>query len=337
MSRSQPPPHNQPRTVQIRGRAIPFLERRRIGRRDYFLLEQVGNPQRPSFRAFDPRSGPGGDFFLIQRLPRGPQTEQRLRVLRRLKHEAFPRCVEWQRQGESTEVVLTWMKGISLADYFGHLRSGRRPPVAPSEAVRLIRGLANGVSYLHQSFQLAHGDIQPANVLLTDHSSRLTLIDFGSAWTVERTVHREEGDGRHPIYAAPEFSPFNDPGSGFLADQFSVSVLFYELLTGVIPYDGLGGKAGRPELRERAARMLVPPSQVTSNCRHLPRSLRDGVDRVVLRGLALDPDDRYTDRHAWLNDLFELHAKFRLPTEDSFATRVLTRVVAWYSRFRSGD
>lgn len=315
---------------------MPFLERRAIGRRDYFLLEQVGSALRPSFRAFDPRSGPGGDFFLIQRLPREAHTEQRLRVLRRLKHDSFPRCIEWQQQGEFTEVALSWTEGVTLADYFQHLRAGRRPPVAPGEAVRLIHGLANGINRLHQSLQLAHGDIQPANIVLTDHPSRLTLIDFGSAWLVETTARREEGDGRHPIYAAPELSQSASPVEGFFADQFSVSVLLYELLTGVIPYDGLGGKAGRTAVRERAREKLLPPSQVSPRCRDLPRSLKEKLDRVTLRGLALDPHERYSDRRVWLNDLFELHAKFRLPVEDSRATQVLTRVLNWFARFRNG-
>ncbi len=329
MSEAHPHSRANPLTVTIRGRRVPYLERRTIGRRDYFLLEQLG-PRR-SYRAFDPRSGPGGDFFFIQMLGQGPRLDQRLRVLRRLKHDAFPRCVEWQRRGESTEVVLTWIEGISLADYLEHVRNGRRPPVAPGEAVLLIHGLANGLNRLHQSLQLAHGDLQPANLVLTSHPSRLVMIDFGSAWTVETTARRHEGDGRHPIYAAPELS-HPSPLVGFHADQFSASVILYELLTGVVPYDGLGGKAGRPEFRAEAERILMAPSQISHRCEGLPRLLRELLNRVTLRGLALDPDQRYPDRRDWLNDLFELYASFRLPVPDSTGTRLLTRVVDWFTR-----
>lgn len=320
---------NAPKTVNVRGRQRPYLERRRVGGREYYLLEHIGSPFRQRFLAFDPRQGPGGDFFLFQVWPAGPLTQQQFRVLRRLKDDCLPRAVECQRRGDSIDVVLTWIEGTTLAKYFENIREGRRPPVTPREAIRLSHGLANAVCKLHHKQQVAHGDIQPPNVIVTDHTSRLVLIDFGSAWTAESTAFREEGDGLNRCYAAPEIQTKGVTPVGFFADQFSVSVLFYELLTQQLPYGGLGGKAGRPEHIGRASDSLVAPSQISDNCRALPRSLRDGIDRVAMRGLALDPSQRYPDRHAWLNDLFEVYARFRLTPELSTGESILTRVLHW--------
>lgn len=316
-------------TVRIRGQERPFLVQRRVRRRQYYLLQPVGSPLRERYQAFDPLAGPGGDFFQVQIWPAGPATEQRLRVLRRLKHDAFPRVVEWDREGPVTTCVLSWIDGVTLADYFETLRSQRRPPVAPEQAVRLIGGLANGVCQLHHSLRITHGDIQPANVVLTSHPSRLVLIDFGSAWTAEAATRRVDGDGRHPCYSAPEWSEAATP-VGFPADQFSVSVLFYELLTQQLPYGGLGGKAGRPEYRQQALAALLSPSAVSATCRQLPRSLQQRLDDIVLRGLALKPADRFPDRQAWLQALFEVQARFRLAPELTPATNLLTRVVEWF-------
>lgn len=320
----------------VRGRPQPYLERIRIRRRDYFLLEQVGNLSRRRFRAFDPHQGPGGDFFLVLRLLNGSQSEQQLRVLRRLKHDSLPRVWEWEPTPDGFDVALSWIDGISLADYLQHVRDGRRPPIAPGEAVRLIHGLAGAVCRLAQATQLTHGDIQPANVVLTSHPSRLALIDFGSAWTQQAAAVRTDGDGHHRSYAAPELRTAATP-VGFPADQFSVTVLFYELLTLHLPYGGLGGKAGWAEFREQACDSLLRPSQSIPKRDDLPRSLLDGVDRVALRGLALDPADRYPDRHVWLNDLFELSARFRLAPELPASENLLTRVIEWFvKRRRSG-
>jgi serine/threonine protein kinase len=167
-------------------------------------------------------------------------------------------------------------------------------------------------------------------VIITDHPSRLILIDFGSAWTTDRTASREDGDGMNPLYAAPELQTKEATPVGFFADQFSVSVLFYELLTQELPYGKLGGKAGRPESISRARDALVPPSHISRVCRGLPRPLRDGIDRLAMRGLALEAADRYPDRHAWLDDLFEVYARFRLPAELSPAQALLTRVIGWF-------
>jgi hypothetical protein len=184
------------RTVRVRGVERPYLERRRIRRRTYYLLERIGSPLRKRFLAFDPFQGPGGDFFLVQ----------------------------------------------------------------------------------------------------------------------------------HRCYAAPELQT-GSVCDGFAADQFSVSVVFYELLTGVLPYDGLGGKAGRPEYVTQAADTPAPPSRVAQACRDLPRSLRDRLDAVVLRGLALNPERRFPDRHVWLNELYESSARFRLTPELPALENLLTRVI----------
>ena len=317
-------------TIRIRGRRWTYLEKRRIGRRLYYLLEPVGSPFRRRHLAFDPLQGPGGDFFLVQTWPSSPTVEQQLRVLRRLKDDSFPRVVEWNHGRKNIDVVLTWVEGISLAQYLQHIRAGRRPAIEPGQALRLIHGLAAAVCKLHHRQQVAHGDIQPANVIVTSHPSRLVLIDFGSAWTTDSTNFRVEGDGHHRCYAAPELQQPNTPPAGFFADQFSVSVLFYELLTLQLPYGGLGGKAGRVEYAAKSKGGLLLPSQINSACAAIPRSLRERLDHFATRGLALVPEDRFPDRHAWLQDISELSARFRLKPELSSVDSALTRVIQWF-------
>ncbi len=331
MARRRPTDDIPGRRIRVRGRDRPYLERLRIRRRDYYLLEKLGSPTRQRYLAFDPLQGPGGAYFLIQRLPLGATTHQQLQVLRRLKDDSLPRIVEWQRGTRGWDLALTWVEGVSLDVYLSHIASGRRPPVSPEQAVRLIHGLANGICRMHHKLQVTHGDIQPRNLVLTAHPSRLLLIDFGSAWTRQASKFREHGDGHNRCYAAPELQD----GSfveGFHADQFSVSVLLYQLLTGVLPYDGLGGKAGRPEYRAKVSDALVAPSRACRQVAELPRSLHEGIDRVTLCGLALDADARYPNRHAWLDDLFEVSARMRLKPKESTGERVFTRVIEWFIR-----
>lgn len=331
------PPANPDSTlpfIRVHGRRQPYLQKLRIGRRDLFLLELIGGPFRQRYRAYDPRSGPDGDFFLVQRLPHDPASEQRLRVLRRLKHDNFPRLWEWQRRDDGIDVVLSWIEGVPLDQYFRNIRERRRPAVDPGQAVRLIHGLANGTAHMHRQMQIVHGDIQPANIVLTSHPSRLVLIDFGSAWTTQTTMFRGEGDGHHRVYAAPELQQQVTP-VGFHADQFSVTMLLFELLTGVLPYEGLGGRVARDEHVDARLIGLKPPSELNRNVSRLPRSLRDGVDRLCRTGLALDPRDRYPSHSDWINDLFQVMAQFRMAPESPMPVKWLTWVIDWLAKRQS--
>ncbi len=320
---------NPTQTVFINGRSRSYLECRRIRRRDYFLLERIGSPFRESYLAFDRLAGPGGSFFMVQSMPASDPARQLLRVLTRLKSDNLPRAVEWQQNRHQIDVALTWTEGISLADYLQNIREGRRPPVEPAEAVRLVNGLAHAVCHLQRHLQVAHGDIQPANLIVTSYPSRLQLIDFGSAWTIDRTTRRIEGDGHHRCYVAPENQAGLTPVT-LAGDQFSVSALLFELLTLQLPYGGLGGKAGRPDFITRAVDTLVTPSQISASCKQLPRSLRDRLDVLVLCGLALRPNDRYPDHNTWLNHWKELSALFHITPELAPIENILTRVIGWF-------
>jgi len=98
------------------------------------------------------------------------------------------------------------------------------------------------------------------------------------------------------------WASFARAAASLVSDQFSVSVLLFELLTMQLPYGGLGGKAGRPEILTRTADIVVTPSQISSSCKQLPRSLRGRLNALVLHGLALKPDYRHPNHTTWLND-----------------------------------
>jgi serine/threonine-protein kinase len=172
-----------------------------------------------------------------------------------------------------------------------------------------------------------HGDIKPANLIVARNPSRLVMIDFGSAWSVERTVRREEGDGLSKIYAAQELQSRGQ--ADFRSDQFSASVILYELLTLRCPYDQLGGQAGRPEYARQMTDKLVLPSRLSPDRNRLPKVVWTGIDRVTTAGLSFDPDDRYRTPGAWLDDLNHIHATMQPQAQlTPFHTR-LTRVVSW--------
>jgi serine/threonine protein kinase len=291
------------RPVRLGGRTFPVIGEERIRGRTYLLLESLGAAERPRFRAFDPWAGWRGEPRRLTILPKTPDSEQHLRTLFRVRrtNDAFSIVLDWEERRDSFALVSEWVGGIDLKSYLGRPRHSGGLPISPHQAIRLIKGLAHGLGWLHKSAGIIHADIKPANLIVNRNARRLVLVDFGSAWPIERTVHRAIGDGPTASYSAPELQGATGVIDG-RADQFSASVVFYEMLTGQLPYQW-GGKAGRPEYAVTMQTTFQPPSLLSPYREHLPTNVWQAIDRVVTTGVAFDPVKRFPNTAEWLSAL----------------------------------
>src|SRR5260221_8652614 len=108
----------------------------------------------------------------------------------------------------------------------------------PVKAARLVSKLARTIRYAHQR-GIIHRDLKPGNILLDEHGQP-QLTDFGLAKRVgggDTLTEAGVGIGT-VVYMAPEQA---DPGVKRLTtrvDVYSLGVILYELLTGVVPFRG---------------------------------------------------------------------------------------------------
>ena len=202
-------------------------------------------------------------------------------------------------------VVVAWVSGTNLRQYLDAIRRKSTPRPSVSEVVRLIRGLVHGVSHYHRKANLVHGDISPANILLSSGTTQLVLIDFGSAWPIESVATKDDGDGVTQPYAAPERMA-GHAAEDFRSDMFSLSAVAYELLTLKLPFGGLGGRAGLPSMPDKLADSYQRPSKLARVDR-LPRRNINLLDDCVGRGLSLHPDERFATSQDWLAAWDQLH------------------------------
>jgi len=323
-------------SVALFGKRYSVIERLRIRQRTYLLLDRLSTSRRERYLAFDPYAGPNGAPVAILRLPRSQASRQHVQSLQRRagSNENFPAILDYDEQGADTVVVLKWLRGVTLAEYLGEMQAGRRPRISSVLAFQRVAGLAHGVSRWHNKGQIVHGDIKPENIIVSADPGRFALIDFGSAWVQQAAATREIGDGTSSFYSAPEQEQAG-AAVNERADQFALSVVLYQLLTFTIPYDGLGGKAGRPGYAVKMAGTLVPPSRLAADRDLIPQAVWRGIDRVVTRGLAFDPDERYPTPQAWLDDLDSVNLDIKRPVTISGTNRLLTQVIGWIGdRFR---
>lgn len=166
-----------------------------------------------------------------------------------------------------------------------------KKPLAVWKAVHIIKGIADGLSYAHlQGF--IHRDIKPHNILMTaDFVPKIT--DWGMSKVLAADVKKSSIAGFSLSYAAPEqVSPSEFGRTDERTDIYQLGVVFYELITGSIPFGGESiVEVGNAILREKP----LSPSEYTADA--------EAVEKIILKCLEKYPADRYQSAAELLNAL----------------------------------
>jgi serine/threonine protein kinase len=156
-------------------------------------------------------------------------------------------------------------------------------PFEPRLAARIVADLAEALLYAHQR-GIVHRDVKSANILLDDQGE-VHLLDFGLAYRQNAATTRITEHGAllgTPAYMAPERAAGQDTQPSQASDQYSLGVVFYELLCGQVPFRGPAAAV--------LYQMLYQEPQP-------PRSLRPEVpaelEQICLKTLAKQQEARF--------------------------------------------
>lgn len=191
--------------------------------------------------------------------------------------------------GAEVFVVMEYVEGRTLGD---ELRE--RGPFPAAEAASDAAAVCEALAAAHER-GIVHRDVNPGNVMRCSDGT-VKLMDFGIArmGDAESGAKGLTGSGvviGTAAYMAPE-QVRCEPLDG-RADMYSLGCSLYELVTGRTPFTGASGvELAALRLRERP----TPP-------RRLMPSVPNPLERVILRSLALEPDDRFPDARAMAEEL----------------------------------
>jgi eukaryotic-like serine/threonine-protein kinase len=192
------------------------------------------------------------------------------------------------------------MELIHGQDLMRVLRTSRKAQtkVPVPIALHVIAEVARGLAYAHalsdpggRLLNVVHQDVSPHNVLIS-YEGDVKLVDFGIA-RVGEAAGSAEGTvaGGKMGYMAPEQAARNPVDSR--SDVFSAGILLFELVTGQRAY-----KEKDPDKKQRMVLEADLPK---------PRSLNEeipvGLEQIMLRALARDPEHRYQSASAFQEDL----------------------------------
>lgn len=154
-------------------------------------------------------------------------------------------------------------------------------PLPVWKAVHIINGVTAGLRYAHEH-GFIHRDIKPHNILLTD-AVVPKITDWGMSKVLAADVKKSSIAGFSLSYAAPEqVSPTEFGRTGERTDIYQLGVVFYELVTGSIPFGGESiVEVGNSILRDEP----IVPSEYNPDA--------EAVQKIILKCLEKDPARRY--------------------------------------------
>ncbi len=219
---------------------------------------------------------------------------ERAKALIPLNHPNVTRVFEAAQTEECAYVCEEHVRGIDLKE-----RIRRIAPFTAAAAVDVAVAVAQALDYLHRN-GIVHGDLRPHKVLMGPEGE-VKVTGAGLAFAF---AHQDEKRTlalmRAAHYAAPETFEGRSPDER--SDVYSLGVILFEMLAGVVPFTGETPIA----VATRHARDPVP------SVRDLNAGVPRTVEGIIRKALAKDPQERYQTAREMLADLRTVQESLRL-------------------------
>ena len=209
--------------------------------------------------------------------------KQELVLARQITHKNIVRIYDLNEADGVKFITMEFIEGESLRSVL--VRQGKLPP---AEAVGIMLQVCAGLQAAHTE-GVIHRDLKPSNIM-RDPGGRVVIMDFGLARTIQGDGMTQTGMMIGTMeYMSPEQAMGKDLDAR--SDEFAAGLIFYELLSGVIPFHAESAIAS---LVKRTQERAVPLAEVDAN---IPPEL----SHIVGKCLERDPADRF----ATLQDLVD--------------------------------
>jgi formylglycine-generating enzyme required for sulfatase activity len=271
------------------------------------LLEELGRgAMGVVFRGFDPAIGRHVAIKIIradQLASPEEVSDLKVRFAReaaaagKLSHPNIVTVYHLGEEGDLQYLVLELVNGASLEKTLSN-----HQPLDSKTAVSILTQVADALDYAH-SEGIVHRDVKPANILVRpDGKSKIT--DFGIARIASQTFTRTGFTFGTPAYMSPE--QILTPRVSGRADEYSLGVIAYQMLSGQKPFDADTGPSLMFQIME-----TQPPLLHAVNPAVPPRT-----SEVIAKAMAKKPEDRYPSCREFAKSLSESLNEARVGIRD---------------------
>ncbi len=201
---------------------------------------------------------------------------------------AHPNIVEMYDVGEDDGVyyiVMEYVEGKTLKQLLK-----KRGTLTLSEAIDIMSQLTDGMAHAHDSY-IIHRDLKPQNIMIKD-DGQIKITDFGIAMALNSTQLTQTNSVMGSVhYLPPEQA--SGKGSTIKSDIYSMGIIFYELLSGSLPFRG----DNAVEIALKHMRDPLP------SLREDNPSLPQSIENIIRRATAKNPKNRYDSARCMHEDL----------------------------------
>ena len=217
------------------------------------------------------------------------------KFVRRFQREALsasslshPNIVEMYDVGEDNGIyyiVMEYVEGMTLKQLIK-----KRGSISLSEAIDIMLQITDGIKEAHDSY-IIHRDLKPQNILIKENGE-IKITDFGIAMALNSTQLTQTNSVMGSVhYLPPEQA--SGKGATIKSDIYSMGILFFELLTGNLPFKG----ENAVEIALKHMKSDIP------SVHEINDSIPQSVENIILKATAKNPKNRYETVQAMHDDL----------------------------------
>ncbi len=214
---------------------------------------------------------------------------------------AHPNIVEMYDVGEDDGtyyIVMEYVEGKTLKQLLK-----KRGTLTLSEAIDIMSQLTDGMAHAHDSY-IIHRDLKPQNIMIKD-DGQIKITDFGIAMALNATQLTQTNSVMGSVHYLP---PEQASGKGctIKSDIYSMGIIFYELLSGSLPFRG-------DNAVEIALKHMKEP---LPNLRDDNPSIPQSIENIIKRATAKNPKNRYETAREMHEDLLTALDDSRMDEEE---------------------
>jgi len=212
--------------------------------------------------------------------------EREADIGKKLNHPGVVRVLNGEERSRRY-MVLEWVDGRLLRQVMNEQK-----PMSPERAIRITLALCKALDYIH-SQGVVHRDLKPENIMIGPNDE-VKLIDFGiaaNAGSRRLTFAKLTEAMGTPDYISPE--QVKGKRGDARSDVYSLGIMFYEMLTGKVPFTGPNPFV---IMNERLLNNPIPPREANP-------AISPELQEIIYRALERDPNKRYPNAHEFALDL----------------------------------